>query len=344
VLDLFEIRPDHDLSIMRPNQNLTSITTAVLEGLKDVIEQEKPDYVLVHGDTTTSMAASMAAFYARVPIGHVEAGLRTYNLDSPWLEEMNRCVVDRISSLLFAPTLSSRQNLVEEKIDASRIAVTGNTVIDALHIALEKARDAHHSAAFEKQFSFLDASRKLILVTAHRRESFGEGIVNICEALLELSARSDIQIVYPVHPNPNIKKPVSQILGSAPNVTLIEPQDYLPFVYLMDRSTMILTDSGGIQEEAPALGKPVLVMRDTNERPEAVAAGTVAVIGTGKDAIVSNTQRVLDDAETYRRFARAQNPYGDGRASQRIVTALLKGTIAPEAQFHPFGMARVAAE
>ncbi|MBM3608101.1 MAG: UDP-N-acetylglucosamine 2-epimerase (non-hydrolyzing), partial [Alphaproteobacteria bacterium] len=204
--------------------------------------------------------------------------------------------------------------------------------------------DAHHSAAFEKQFSFLDASRKLILVTAHRRESFGEGIVNICEALLELSARSDIQIVYPVHPNPNIKKPVSQILGSAPNVTLIEPQDYLPFVYLMDRSTMILTDSGGIQEEAPALGKPVLVMRDTNERPEAVAAGTVAVIGTGKDAIVSNTQRVLDDAETYRRFARAQNPYGDGRASQRIVTALLKGTIAPEAQFHPFGMARVAAE
>lgn len=344
VLDLFDIKPDYDLAVMRPNQDLTGVTTAVLSGLKDVIAAEQPDHVLVHGDTTTSMAAAMASFYARVPVGHVEAGLRTGNLDSPWPEEMNRCVVDKISHMLFAPTPSSRQNLVEEKIDASRIAVTGNTVIDALHMALEKARDPNQRLAFNAKFNFLDTNKRLILVTAHRRESFGKGIVNICEALRELALRDDVQIVYPVHPNPNIKNVVNEGLGGLKNVFLIEPQDYLPFVYLMDRSHMILTDSGGIQEEAPALGKPVLVMRDTTERPEAVSAGTVAVIGTCKTSIVSNTQRVLDDAETFRRFARAQNPYGDGKASERIVTALRKGAIAPEAQFHPFNMTRVAAE
>ena len=344
VLDLFDIRPDHDLSVMRPNQDLTSVTTAVLEGLKDVLTAEKPDYVLVHGDTTTSMAAAMAAFYARIPVGHVEAGLRTGNLDSPWPEEMNRCVVDRISNLMFAPTLSSRQNLLDEKIDASRIAVTDNTVIDALHMALKKARDPDMQQMFARQFSFIDPDKRLILVTAHRREIFGEGIVNICQALRELAQRDDVQIVYPVYPNPNIKKPVNQILGDERNIVLIAPQDYLPFVYLMDRSYLILTDSGGIQEEAPALGKPVLVMRDTTERPEAVAAGTVALVGANQEAIVNNTTRVLDDVETFNRFSRSQNPYGDGRASQRIAIALQKGAIAPEAQFHPFGLPRAAAE
>lgn len=344
VLDVFGIVPDHDLSIMRPNQTLTTITTAVLEGLQGVIADEKPDYVLVHGDTTTSMAAAMAAFYARVPVGHVEAGLRTGNMDSPWPEEMNRCVVDRISSLLFAPTASSRQNLLSESIDNSRIAVTGNTVIDALHIASQKVKEPALRASFEKKFAGFDSSRRLILVTAHRRESFGEGIVNIASALKRLAQRDDVEIVYPVHPNPNIKRPVEEALSGLRNVHLIEPLDYLPFVYLMDRAHMILTDSGGVQEEAPALGKPVLVMRDTTERPEAVAAGTVAIVGTSAQAIYANTTRILDDAALYGRFARAQNPYGDGKACARIVAALRQGAIAPEAQFMPATSFKVAAE
>lgn len=344
VLDVFDIEPDHDLAIMRPDQTLTTITTAVLEGLQGVIADEKPDYVLVHGDTTTSMAAAMAAFYARVPVGHVEAGLRTGNMDSPWPEEMNRCVVDRISNMLFAPTLSSRQNLLTENIDESRIAVTGNTVIDALHIALNKVQEPKLRAVFERQFAGLDTQRRLVLVTAHRRESFGDGIANIASALRRLSQRDDIEIVYPVHPNPNIKRPVEEALSGLRNVRLIEPLDYLPFVYLMDRAHMILTDSGGVQEEAPALGKPVLVMRDTTERPEAVAAGTVAIVGTGAEAIYANTTRILDDAGLYGRFARAQNPYGDGKACARIVASLRNGAIAPEAQFAPSATFKVAAE
>lgn len=344
VLDVFDIKPEHDLSIMRPNQNLTTITTSVLEGLQGVLAEEKPDWVLVHGDTTTSMAAAMAAFYARIPVGHVEAGLRTGNMDSPWPEEMNRCVVDRISNILFAPTPSSRRNLMSENIDTSRVAVTGNTVIDALHIALEKVKGTELHAGFDRAFHFLDAKKKLLLVTAHRRESFGEGIINIANALHRLAERDDIEILYPVHPNPNIQGPIEAILSGLTNVHLVEPQDYLPFVYLMDRAHMILTDSGGVQEEAPALGKPVLVMRDTTERPEAVAAGTVAIVGTHQEGIYSNTLRVLEDDAIYRRFARAQNPYGDGKASQRIVAALRHGAISPEAQFVPTGGFRAAAE
>ena len=344
VLDVFDIKPDHDLSIMRPNQNLTTITTAILNGLPDVLAAEKPDWVLVHGDTTTSMAAAMAAFYARIPVGHVEAGLRTGNMDSPWPEEMNRSVVDRISNLLFAPTPSSRQNLLAENIEATRVAVTGNTVIDALHIALDKVKQSNRRESFDRDFEFLDASKKLILVTAHRRESFGDGIVNIAHALRRLASRDDIEILFPVHPNPNIKTPVSEALSGLRNVHLIEPQDYLPFVYLMDRAHIILTDSGGVQEEAPALGKPVLVMRDTTERPEAVAAGTVAIVGTHQESIFSNTARVLDDEKLYLRFARAQNPYGDGRASQRIVTALRHGAMTEDAQFLPASPFKAAAE
>ena len=344
VLDVFSIKPDHDLSIMRPNQNLTSITTAVLEGLQDVFASEKPDWVFVHGDTTTSMAAAMAAFYARIPVGHVEAGLRTGDMDSPWPEEMNRSVVDRISSLLFAPTASSRRNLLAENIGHSLIAVTGNTVIDALHIALDKVKEPPVRARFDSAFEFLDARKKLILVTAHRRESFGEGIGNIARALRRLAQRDDVEIVYPVHLNPNIKAPVTEVLSGLPNVHLTEPQDYLPFVYLMDRAHIILTDSGGVQEEAPALGKPVLVMRDTTERPEAVTAGTVSIVGTREQSIFSNTTRVLNNAQLYSRFARAQNPYGDGKASMRILTVLRHGALAPAAQFSPEAIRRVAAE
>ncbi len=344
VLDVFDIKPDHDLSIMRPNQTLTTVTTSILNGLQNVLEEEKPDWVFVHGDTTTSMAAAMAAFYARVPVAHVEAGLRTGDMDSPWPEEMNRSVVDRMSNLLFAPTSSSRRNLLAENIDNSRIAVTGNTVIDALHIALEKVKQPAIRAKFEADFAFLDSNKKLLLVTAHRRESFGEGIANIANALRRLAQREDVEILYPVHPNPNIKRPMTETLSGLSNVHLIEPQDYLPFVYLMDRAHIILTDSGGVQEEAPSLGKPVLVMRDTTERPEAVAAGTVAIVGTHEAGIYSNTTRVLDRPDLYRRFARAQNPYGDGKASQRIIAALRNGASAPEAQFAPSTPIKVAAE
>lgn len=344
VLDVFGITPAHDLAIMRPNQTLTNITTAILEGLQPIIAEEKPDYVLVHGDTTTSMAAAMAAFYARVPVGHVEAGLRTGNLDSPWPEEMNRCVVDRVSSLLFAPTASARRNLLAENISGDQIAVTGNTVIDSLQIALEKVREPARAEKLAAKFSGLDQNRKLILATAHRRESFGEGIVNIAKALRLLAQREDVEIVYPVHPNPNIKQPVERLLGGLRNVHLIEPLDYLPFVYLMDRAHIILTDSGGVQEEAPSLGKPVLVMRDATERPEAVAAGVVALVGTQAESICAGAVRILDDASLYSRFAQAQNPYGDGKASARIIAALQKGAIAAEAQFVAADHYRAAAE
>ncbi len=323
VLDIFEIRPDYDLAVMKPNQDLTGVTTDVLQGLRSILAEEKPDWVLVHGDTTTSMAAAMAAFYARCRIGHVEAGLRTGNLLSPWPEEMNRVVTDSIADLLFAPTAAARQHLLLEKIEPSRVVVTGNTVIDALQIAVEKVRQKELRQKFDRDFSFLDAGKQLILVTAHRRESFGDGIRNICAALKTIAATMpDVELLYPVHPNPNILEPVTEMLSDIANIHLVSPQDYLPFVYLMDRADLILTDSGGVQEEAPALGKPVLVMRETTERPEAVAAGTVALVGTESEKIVSRTQHILRDEAVYQRFARAANPYGDGKACERIVAAL----------------------
>lgn len=323
VLDIFDITPHYDLAVMKPNQDLTGITTEVLTGLRGVLQAEQPDWVLVHGDTTTSMAASMAAFYARCRIGHVEAGLRTGNLMSPWPEEMNRVVTDRMADMMFAPTLSSRQQLLRENLDQTRIFVTGNTVIDALHIAVEKIRAPEAQAAFKQQFSFLDESKRLILVTAHRRESFGEGISNICAALKDIAGRMpDTELLYPVHPNPNIANPVRSSLRDIPNIHLIEPQDYLPFVYLMDRASLILTDSGGVQEEAPSLGKPVLVMRDTTERPEAVAAGTVELIGTNRQVLADRACNILRNNALYRKFSQATNPYGDGRACERIVAAL----------------------
>lgn len=324
VLDIFDIQPDYDLAVMKPNQDLTGVTTDVLTGLRTILADEKPDWVLVHGDTTTSMAAAMAAFYARCRIGHVEAGLRTGNLLSPWPEEMNRVVTDSIADLLFAPTVAARQHLLLEKTEPARIVVTGNTVIDALQIAAEKVRDIHLRNRLDKDFSFLDPRKRLILVTAHRRESFGEGIASICTALKTIAASMpDAELLYPVHPNPNILEPVTRMLSEVPNIHLVSPQDYLPFVYLMDRADLILTDSGGVQEEAPSLGKPVLVMRETTERPEAVAAGTVALVGTDSRKIVATTLQILRDEAVYQRFARAANPYGDGKACERIVAALL---------------------
>lgn len=330
VLDAFDIVPDHDLSVMKPNQDLTGVTTAVLGGLQDIMRAEKPDWTLVHGDTTTSMAAAMAAFYARCRIGHVEAGLRTGNLLSPWPEEMNRVVTDSMADLMFAPTATARQNLLRENLDPARVVVTGNTVIDALHMATARIQQPDLQAQFSRAFPFLDPARKLVLVTAHRRESFGEGIRNICKGLRALANSSpDADIVYPVHPNPNIQEPVREHLGGLPNVHLIAPQDYLPFTYLMHRATLILTDSGGVQEEAPALGKPVLVLRETTERPEAVAAGAVVLVGSDAWAIQRTARSILENEEVRQRFARAVNPYGDGKASARIV-ACLRGEVCDE--------------
>ncbi|MGE3643844.1 MAG: non-hydrolyzing UDP-N-acetylglucosamine 2-epimerase [Beijerinckiaceae bacterium] len=323
VLDIFGILPDYDLAVMKPNQDLTGVTTEVLLGLRDILATEKPDWVLVHGDTTTSMAASMAAFYARCKIGHVEAGLRTGNLLSPYPEEMNRIVTDSMADMLFAPTANARRALTMENISPDKIFVTGNTVIDALRIAVEKVNAPAAKKRFDEQFSFLDPAKRLVLVTAHRRESFGDGIRNICAGLKDIAAaRPDIELLYPVHPNPNILQPVHEMLDGIANIHLVTPQEYLPFAYLMDRAALVLTDSGGVQEEAPSLGKPVLVMRDTTERPEAVAAGTVALVGTGRSKIANTALDILGDAELYRRFAQAANPYGDGKASERIVAAL----------------------
>ena len=315
VLQLFGIVPDHDLDLMRPGQDLTGVTCGVLEGYR-------PDLVLVHGDTTTTLATSLAAYYARVPVAHVEAGLRTHDIYSPWPEEVNRKVAGAIAELHFAPTERARQNLLAEAVPEARIFVTGNTVIDALHevVALLDA-DAALQSDLAARFH-LDPSRRMILVTGHRRESFGAGFERICEALRLLAARPDVEIVYPVHLNPNVKGPVEARLSGLPNVHLIPPQDYLPFVYLMSRADIILTDSGGVQEEAPALGKPVLVMRETTERPEAVDAGTVLLVGTDVDTILRQTARLLDNAEAYRQMRVAHNPYGDGKATGRILAAL----------------------
>jgi UDP-N-acetylglucosamine 2-epimerase (non-hydrolysing) len=333
VLQLFEIEPEVDLNLMKVNQDLFDITVNVLTGLKDAIQRVMPDLVLVHGDTTTSLSASLAAFYLRIPVGHVEAGLRTYNKYSPWPEEINRQVTDRIATYHFAPTVQSKKNLLEEHCNDENIVVTGNTVIDALFYVTEKIKNSQKlqtaldSVIIESGYNefrrLIPGNRKLILVTGHRRENFGEGFIQICEALKAIARENDdVDIVYPVHLNPNVRKPVNEILSGVKNVYLTEPLDYEPFVYLMSESYLVITDSGGIQEEAPSLGKPVLVMRETTERPEAVAAGTVKLVGTDKNAIVKETGTLLRDKTVYLRMSKAINPYGDGKASQRIVEYL----------------------
>ncbi|MBC3941294.1 non-hydrolyzing UDP-N-acetylglucosamine 2-epimerase [Sphingomonas albertensis] len=329
VLGLFDIRPDYDLDLMKPGQDLTDITANVLHGLKPILLDFRPDLVLVHGDTTTTLAATLAAYYQRIPVGHVEAGLRTGNILSPWPEEVNRKVAGAIASLHFAPTERSRANLVAENVAVDNIHVTGNTVIDALQQAVSLiGADATLERDLANRFA-LDPTKRIILVTGHRRESFGDGFNRICAALARLAARDDVEIVYPVHLNPNVKGPVSDTLGDLGNVHLLEPQDYLPFVYLMNRSHLILTDSGGVQEEAPSLGKPVLVMRETTERPEAVEAGTVRLVGTDTDLIVATANTLLDDVSAYDAMSFAHNPYGDGRAAARIariVQDMARGT------------------
>ncbi len=327
VLELFEIVPDEDLNVMQPGQTLSGLTSRILSGMSETIERRKPDLVLVHGDTTTTFATALAALYNRVHIGHVEAGLRTGNLYSPWPEEANRKLTGALTNLHFAPTDGSRANLANEGVSESRIHVTGNTVIDALLTVVGKIEgDGALRNALSDRFPFLDEGKRLILVTGHRRENFGEGFEQMCHALRTIAERGDTQVVYPVHLNPNVQEPVNRILGDQPNVHLIEPQDYLPFVYLMSRSYLIVTDSGGIQEEAPSLGKPVLVMRDTTERPEAVEAGTVLLVGTRSERIVSAVETLLDDAAAYQSMSRAHNPYGDGQASARIAAIVSSQT------------------
>lgn len=325
VLDLFEIKPDYDLNIMREAQDLIHITSAVMAGVDGVLQEFQPHRVLVHGDTTTALAATLAAFYARVPVGHVEAGLRTGDLSRPFPEEMNRCVVDVIADQQYAPTAGAQNNLLRSGVEPKRIWVTGNTVIDALLMVLEHIRS---HAALERrlaaQFRFVDFSRRLILVTGHRRESFGEGFENICSAIADLSQRDNVEIVYPVHLNPNVQEPVRRILSGQRHVHLIDPLDYLPFVYLMSRADVLLTDSGGIQEEGPSLGKPVFVMREVTERPEALEAGTVRLVGTDRVQIVAAVTEILEDRDAYRAMTLRQNPYGDGHAAGRIVDAILR--------------------
>ena len=327
VLEVFGITPEYDLNIMAPNQDLYDITAKVLLGLREVLKDFRPDTVLVHGDTTTSMAASLAAFYMQIPVGHVEAGLRTYNMLSPWPEEMNRQVTDRICTYYFAPTEQSRANLLQENIDAKKIFITGNTVIDALLMAVDiistTAGVKEKMAKELQEKGYTVGDREYILVTGHRRENFGDGFLHICKAIKELAAlHPEMDIVYPVHLNPNVQKPVYELLSGLSNVYLISPLDYLPFIYAMQHSTLLLTDSGGVQEEAPSLGKPVLVMRDTTERPEAVEVGTLKLVGTNAEAIVSNVTALLLDKEMYKRMSETHNPYGDGQACERIIAAL----------------------
>ena len=332
VLRLFDITPDYDLNIMKPNQDLYDITSRILLGMRDVLKEVQPDIILVHGDTTTSMAAALAAFYQQIPVGHVEAGLRTGNIYSPWPEEMNRLITGRITTHHFSPTPLAKENLLREHVDEKQIIVTGNTVIDALQMVVKRLAEdkalANEVAAKIGQMGYdvqrLDGKRRMVLITGHRRENFGEGFLNICHAIKHLAEQyKDVDFVYPMHLNPNVRKPVLEILGEkVENIFLIEPLDYLPFVYMMQHSTLILTDSGGVQEEAPGLGKPVLVMRDTTERPEAVEAGTVLLVGTNREKIEQGVSMLLDDADTYRRMSEAVNPYGDGLACERIVKKL----------------------
>ena len=344
VLDLFEIKPDFDLNIMKAGQDLYDVTSRVLLGMRDVLREAKPDVVLVHGDTTTSTAAALAAFYQQIPVGHVEAGLRTHNIYSPWPEEMNRLITGRIASFHFAPTPLSRKNLMREAIPDQQILVTGNTVIDALYWVVDKIKqdqtlDAQLTNILKEagyDVDRLDGGRRLVLITGHRRENFGEGFIHMCTAIRDLAHRyPNVDFVYPMHLNPNVRRPIQQVFegldslssgegwGEAGNLFFIEPLEYLSFVYLMEKSTIVLTDSGGIQEEAPGLGKPVLVMRDTTERPEALDAGTVKLVGTDYEKIVSEVSLLLDDPQAYAAMSQAVNPYGDGQACGRIVNALL---------------------
>ena len=328
VLNVFEITPDIDLNLMRPGQDLFDVTTGVLHGMRDVLQTHKPDALLVHGDTSTTLAAAMAAFYLGVPVGHVEAGLRTHDLQAPFPEEFNRQVASKLTKWHFAPTDFSRQNLLDERVPEASITVTGNTVIDALFWVLNRIdADAQRSqaiAAFlSAQLNFDWRNQRFVLMTGHRRENFGEGFLQICHALKDLAARYPaVQFVYPVHLNPNVQQPVNAILADLPNVHLIAPLDYEPFVYLLKHSHIVLTDSGGIQEEAPSLGKPVLVMRDVTERPEAIEAGTVRLVGADRSRIVANVAELLDNQASYTAMSRAHNPYGDGKACERIVSVL----------------------
>lgn len=329
VLDLFSLTPDFDLNLMRPGQDLSDITSNVLLGMRNVYKQWTPDIILVHGDTTTTLGASLSAYYARIRVGHVEAGLRTGNKYAPWPEEMNRRLTGAVADIHFAPTEQSQANLLAEGVAPGAIHITGNTVIDALLTVVKRVRQPGAlRSEFEQRFSFIDPCKKLILVTGHRRENFGQGFENICHALADLARRRDVQVVYPVHLNPSVQEPVTRILANVPNVVLLPPQDYLPFVYLMDKAHLLITDSGGVQEEAPSLGKPVLVMRDTTERPEAVQAGTVKLVGTERQCIVNEATALLNDPAEYAVMSRAHNPYGDGQASQRICGLLKNSMIA----------------
>lgn len=335
VLAIFDIQPDYDLNIMKQGQDLYDITSRVLLGMRDVLREAQPDIVLVHGDTTTSTAAALAAFYQQIPVGHVEAGLRTHNIYSPWPEEMNRQITGRIATHHFAPTPLAKQNLLNENVKPEQIIVTGNTVIDALYMVVEKIKnDEALQTELSEQLkesgydtSRLDSNRRLVLITGHRRENFGDGFISMCTAMKDLSEKyPDVDFVYPMHLNPNVRKPIHEVFGEDlikyDNFFFIEPLQYLEFVYLMEKSTIVLTDSGGIQEEAPGLGKPVLVMRDTTERPEALESGTVHLVGTNYDKIVNEVSTLLDDAEAYRKMSQAVNPYGDGHACERIVNYL----------------------
>ena len=335
VLNIFDIKPDYDLNIMKQGQDLYDVTARVLVGMRDVLDKVKPDVVLVHGDTTTSTAAALASFYRQIAVGHVEAGLRTHNIYSPWPEEINRQITGRIATYHFAPTALSRENLLKENVSGDSIAVTGNTVIDALYMVVDKIKnDASLSASLRAQLlssgydvSRLEEGRKLVLITGHRRENFGEGFLSMCSAIKTLTERfPEVDFVYPMHLNPNVRKPIHEVFGAdlscLGNMYFIEPLEYLSFVYLMEKSSIVLTDSGGIQEEAPGLGKPVLVMRDTTERPEALSAGTVKLVGTDYDKIVGEVSTLLTDASAYERMSKAVNPYGDGLACKRITDFL----------------------
>ncbi|MCG7565935.1 UDP-N-acetylglucosamine 2-epimerase (non-hydrolyzing) [Pseudoalteromonas sp. CnMc7-15] len=323
VMALFAIKADYDLDIMQKGQSLNDVTCRILQGLAPVLDEFKPDIVLVHGDTATTFAASLAAFYQQIPVGHVEAGLRTGNLYSPWPEEANRKLTGALTQLHFAPTDTSKNNLLKENIDPSNVHVTGNTVIDALLDVVDKVNTEPSLSEQLQQQLALAADEKVILVTGHRRESFGGGFERICQALARIAKRfPQSRIVYPMHMNPQVREPVNRLLQGLENISLIEPLDYLPFVYLMNRAHLIVTDSGGVQEEAPSLGKPVLVMRDTTERPEAVAAGTVELVGTDEQTIFTAVERLMTDEQAYQRMSRAHNPYGDGQASQRIADAI----------------------
>ena len=331
VMDIFGLRADFDLNVMAPNQTLADVTCKVLKGMEGVFAEWKPDMILVQGDTTTVMAAALAAFYHKIEVGHVEAGLRTGNIYSPWPEEMNRLIAGNLATQHYAPTPRSRDNLLRENKDPKTVFVTGNTVIDALHEAVRiMDADPALTAGLASKFPFIDAGRRLVLVTGHRRENFGDGFVHICNAIKRVAARPDVQVVYPMHMNPNVRKPVNEILGGLSNVHLIEPLDYLSFLYMMRKSYLIKTDSGGVQEEAPSLGKPVIVMRDTTERPEAVDAGTVILAGTETEAMASAAERLLDDKGFYDKMARAVNPYGDGLASRRIAEIIVTGRMGSE--------------